>query len=362
MKVVKSSEEVDQLILQLTSKEFLGLQPILAGGFVAWLYQLETNSQEQIPEIITAYKNMKKIRETASIAGVNLNIITTVKYDFLSNYPYYDIDAWFKNTNDVWDINNPESVLITAEGERDLLKEMAIKIGFQDVKHQSLWANTLSRRIRSDNHEDKLQIIIRPYSSTEEILSSFDLDGCKIGWENGFFHLTDEFLESIQNRRIIINDNNWKSSEHFQRVQTALRAFKYHKRMGWPLSKDSLNKIFEVYQEVFSHKKYKVSVVKTTSLITKVSTGISSVLSKILPKMSPHMAHQISIYGQNKSVDVLKDFQMKLLDSFEIIVVQPDFESSMLPYFIGTGNYKIEKLVLAMMECESNNNSSTSKI
>ena len=359
MKIVKCSEEVNEAIRLFTSEQFLNLKPVIAGGFVAWLIEMDQSKPRKIVDVIAARKAYYKLShieilgETCQTFGV-----AALDIDILNKRDFGDVDSWFLTSNQIWG-KHPANLLVK-NTYRAGLEGIVSQIGYKDVRFQSLWANSLARPApgknssRKDAGDEILQIITQPYDSVESILESFDLLGCKVAWHKDHFWISEDFIDVAVSRRIKISQTYWNDSDYFQKIQTILRAFKYYKRTGMSFSQDAYEKAVQTFRDVIDSD-------FTKEMINKNNTGSSSFntqtvideLAKILPGMTPKLAHEITTYGHQTSRNMLEDLHSKLLNSFSLLMVQTEFKEEDLPFFIGSGWPRIEALVRGGMEYAS---------
>jgi len=350
VKIIKSGDITNQLILELTSAEFLNLSPVLAGGFVAWLFEISYNRPSKVGQALNAQRNLRKIDDIRNLSSVLPRRHNKINYPITYKTHYLDIDCWFLKSNDVWNPQSKWHPLVSDTTDKIKIQEAGMNLGFPSLTYKSEWAHTFARDIRADTGRDVLQIITREYENIDDILDVFDLDACKIAWHNGHFYATQEFLDTFKKKEIVISSGQWSKAHHVQKVHTVLRAFKYHKRTGYYLSEDSLDKVFRLYQDVLDHNITKAHITeKSTSIASVVINTIQTVFNPIVQTSGYNRLHSPA------PTNSIIDLHTRLLDSFEHLLVQPGFLEKMLPFFIGTGYENIDKQVAAAMEYMSGN-------
>ena len=335
---------VNNIIAEVTSEEFLNLEPVLAGGFVLWLYK---TSQGVFGEAQGALNALESVRSSFGINQLGQSYVGKTWYQIISQLRQSDIDSWFLSDNVIWDESHEFHGLVNSEVKLNT-HEAGSKVGFKSLEYESAWANTFSRIIRVDNHKDSLQVIKKEYKTITELLSNFDLDNCKIAWHNGEFYISDEFMEAHADGCLRFGEEHWKTAHHIQKVHSALRAFKYHKRTGLFLDHGSVDKLFVLYQEVLDHDVTKKHITGF-SITGKIVTS----LAKVVHTLSPRSAHALTTgYGANRrrNKSAIVQLHSKLLDSFDLLLIQPEFSSSMMMFFLNTGHAKIDKKVKGAME------------
>lgn len=352
MKIITCSDEVNEIVRLLTSQEFLNLNPVLAGGFIHWLFELAYTKPSKVSETLASIKNVNVMNEIMGLSEQSIRF-GYQNYRLINSFGYGDIDSWFLADNPIWQEGHDFRALVTPSVYKTEVHAAGTNIGFTHLKHQSEWAHTFERESRVTKGNTTLQVIMRMHKDIDEVLDSFDLDGCKIAWYQGQFYLTDEFMNAVRKGEIIIHDKHWERAHHFQRVQTAIRAFKYHRRTGRHLSKESVEKIFMLYQDVLEHPLTKKHIVRQNSGPISV---IANVFSKILPGMNAKSAHNIVTYGgggnamRRNGENLLVTQHRKLIGEFICFMTQKEFDDSMLAYFINSGVPSIDELVKVGMD------------
>lgn len=356
MKIITCSVEVNEIVELLTSREFLNLNPVIAGGFVHWLFELAYTKPLKVSETLASIRNVQKMNEIMGLSETSMRF-NYQNYRQINSFGYGDIDSWFLSNNPIWQEGNEYHNLVKPGVYKTEIHAIGSSLGFMHLRHESDWAYTFEKESKVSKKGTTLQVILKMHQTVEETLDSFDLNGCKIAWHDGKFYLTEEFMGAISRGRIEIHDDHWNRAHHFQKVQTALRAFKYHRRTGRPISKDSIEKIFELYQEVLEHPLTKKHIIKPANSPIAV---IANVFSKILPGMNAKSAHNIVTYGGSRAhnrnrggENLLVSQHRKLIGDFICFISQDEFDDSMLAYFVNSGVPAIDELVKVGMDYAS---------
>jgi hypothetical protein len=353
VKVLHCSDDINEIVKLLTSAEFLELDPVFAGGFVHWLFELAYSKPRKAQETLRSIKATQKMYQLANLSSGYVST-KNQKFTKLNPFLFGDIDTWFLAANDIWDENGSYYPMINVNAHKEDIRAAGSHMGFNKLTHQSQWAHSFERQNRGDGYSDKLQIIVKPHNDIAEVLATFDLDGCRIAWHDGSFYLSDEFMNATRAREIVINDDHWNNAHHFQRVQTTIRAFKYYRRTGMALSKPSVDRVFQLYQDVVAHPVTQNNVVSARKGPIAV---IANLFSGVLPSMNSKSAHMVSTYGghngRHNSKNVLERQHQIVISEFVSFMTQEHFDDTMLAFFVNSGIQELDDMVKVGMDYAS---------
>lgn len=193
---------------------------IIAGGFPLSVYMYYKLCKEEYLPIMTKY-------------------ILNRDMDYLK---YTDIDIWPLESLDNSFLK--EIFSNNAENTLDLNKDIKIK-----VTKKSKWANTISNTTPYKRMAD-IQFVKNYHKDPEELISTFDLDICKVAWSKGVLYVDEGADKDIENGTLSFGSNHKPGEETFlSRLYMSLRYMKYSKRYSLDPSPDICEYIFKTYLE-----------------------------------------------------------------------------------------------------------------
>lgn len=217
---INNSYVNDIISSQISYKNLLNEDLIIAGGFPLSVYMYYKLCKEEYLPIMTKY-------------------ILNRDMDYLK---YTDIDIWPLESLDNSFLK--EIFSNNAENTLDLNKDIKIK-----VTKKSKWANTISNTTSYKRMAD-IQFVKNYHKDPEELISTFDLDICKVAWSKGVLYVDEGADKDIKNGTLSFGSNHKPGEETFlSRLYMSLRYMKYSKRYSLDPSPDICEYIFKTYLE-----------------------------------------------------------------------------------------------------------------
>ena len=351
-------DKVNDLILDFIPEVVMQTNPIIAGGFARFLYITASNlsSYRKIKGNLELSAELKKYDEILFSDAGNRSTIDWLSQN-ISSFDFHDIDIWFLHDNKIWEKDNKYNEFVSRRecgmmSELDQARILHI--------HNSEWANTcmfikeLGSKIKNSPN---IQFIFgkndisdyRKLESIDFLLNSFDIDNVKVAWMNNKLFVADEFLEAEMAREIRINKDKdrWAKLSPQQRILTAIRVIKYAHRTGFDISKNSVDLIFEVYNEVISDPR----VLKCFA-----PSLLNSLISRVMPNRRRFPGRSGLGYSALFNAPNKEDFlscALVLLSSANLItfISQKHFDKeAYLPFFLGTNIEDLNKIISTNME------------
>lgn len=204
-------------------KELLTEDAIIAGGFPLAVYlKVESTKEDFLPLLLKKLTNPTRIGDGLS---------------------YTDIDIWAKSSSSNQILNNlidlnPVTPLQMSESSITLTKK-------------SKWANTFSVSTNNRSAFTKaVQFVKVRYQSPEDLISTFDLNICKVAWCNGSLFVSEEVMNDIRTGELSFSPNYDFGEQNFiTRVYRSLRFIKYAMRYNLEPSADICEYIFKTFAD-----------------------------------------------------------------------------------------------------------------
>jgi len=217
---INNSYVNDIISSQISYKSLLDEDLVIAGGFPLSVYMYYKLCKEEHLPIMTKY-------------------ILNRDMDYLK---YTDIDIWPLESLD----NSFLKEVFSNNAENTLpLNE---KINFRFTK-KSKWANTISNTTLDKRMAD-IQFVKNYHKNPDELISTFDLDICKVAWSKGVLYVDEGADKDIENGTLSFGSNHKYGEETFlSRLYMSLRYMKYSKRYSLDPSPDICEYIFKTYLE-----------------------------------------------------------------------------------------------------------------
>lgn len=182
-----------------------------------------------------------------ALTGVSEEIASVIKNNLITKplMKFSDIDLWLTKDSTskftplfrhVPNGSNP------SKGAKHPL-ELGLEISGQKIScvRWSDWANTYTI-YHNGNKGVKhvpIQCIVKPQSSTEDLISGFDLGICSVGIYRGEFIIHESLVNSLKEKEIRYNNrNSFENKPLGSRVFQSLRFFKYRTKTDFQFSKD----------------------------------------------------------------------------------------------------------------------------
>jgi len=214
----------DIISSQVPYKNLLNEDVIFAGGFPLSVYMVYALHREEYLSIVTRDILLK---------GAN-------------SLKYTDIDLWALhslNTPNLQEIfSNPpiSTKSFTVDGKESV-----------SLTKKSKWANTIGGK--SNTHKNvPIQFVKNPHNSPEELISTFDLNICKVAWSKGTLYVDSNAHNDFANSILTFGENyqDYKSEQPFvTALYRSLRYMKYAKRYTLDMSPEICEYIFNTYFE-----------------------------------------------------------------------------------------------------------------
>lgn len=182
-----------------------------------------------------------------ALTGVSEEIASVIKNNIITNplMKFSDIDLWLMKDSTskfaplfqhVPNGSNP------SKGAKHPF-ELGPEISGQKLScgRWSDWANTYTIYHNSNKgvKHVPIQCIVKPQSSTEDLISGFDLGICSVGIYRGEFIIHESLVNSLKEKEIRYNNrNSFENKPLGPRVFQSLRFFKYRTKTGFQFSKD----------------------------------------------------------------------------------------------------------------------------
>ena len=182
------------------SKEVLSTRPVIAGGYIISKL-FSTDPRKYVPEFkdIDSFLNKKYIYEDIDLFYLNGNSDSSKVNTLLKNDGYYDLyTSRFSNTYQRHD---------------------RVSIGSLE---------TYVKRI--------IQKITMKFEKIEDIFLSFDIDNCKVAYQDGFLYFTESFISSWQNKHLVYNKIVKDKESITDMVYQCSRFIKYLERYSLDIS------------------------------------------------------------------------------------------------------------------------------
>lgn len=182
-----------------------------------------------------------------ALTGVSEEIASVIKNNIITNpiMKFSDIDLWLMKDSTSKFVplfqHVPNGSNPSKKAKHPL--QLGLEISGQKLSCErwSDWANTYTT-FRSPNKGIKLvpiQCIVKPQSSTEDLISGFDLGICSVGIYRGEFIIHESLIDSLKEKEIRYNNrNSFENKSLGSRIFQAIRFFKYHTKTNFPFSKD----------------------------------------------------------------------------------------------------------------------------
>lgn len=221
----------------LDDEVLLGLQPVIAGGFVAALYGVlqQVDSSEHWEQL---YQRVQTEKYAAIDAA------------------FGDVDFYFLGDSPIWQspyrwlVSDylPAQVALYSEGSR---ARNPFGLYLPEVRSVSDWGIGYDRVAETGTL--RYQFMKQPKFSVEECLMGFDLINCSIAWHQNQLFVHKDFEEAFNAQEIRWNAD-WVALFHskdlYHRVFTMLRAFKYRDRLRFTLSAALLDEVEALCAEI----------------------------------------------------------------------------------------------------------------
>lgn len=194
---------------------------IIAGGFpLAVFLKVESTKEEFLP--LTVKKITTQGYERPQSNGLS----------------YTDIDIWIKSGS-----NN---AILNSLSDINPISPLSLGDSTFSCNRKSRWANTYS--VTSDNGSSyikNVQIVKNRYENAESLLSTFDLNICKVGWCNGELFVSEDVMKDVLSGEFSLNASYDFGDQNFvTRLYRSLRFIKYAKRYSLEPSSQICEYIF----------------------------------------------------------------------------------------------------------------------
>lgn len=206
-------------------KNLLTEDAIIAGGFPLAVYlKVESTKDDFLPLLI------RKINRPSKPYSTHNNELL-----------YTDIDIWVKN--------NSSNLLLNNLLEFDPISPIKINEISLRLTKKSKWANTFSTTCGQGlSFPNVMQFIKDKYQSPEDLISTFDLNICKVAWCNGDLFVDEEVMNEIRNCEFSFSPNYDFGNENFiTKIYRSLRYIKYAKRYNLEPSSNICEYIFKTF-------------------------------------------------------------------------------------------------------------------
>lgn len=347
------------------------MDPVIAGGFARWLYDLSKKTIIEINSIISAVESAKKLSDLHEMMKSEEREVADQKKFYLirsirapreSSYPdamskYGDVDLWFLSDSKIYNKDNRFYPFMDSEADIKVLDQLSRDVGYSNVCYRSSWALTIDRHISPFSRKETLQIITRKFDTIKDILDSFDLNLCKIAFYRGQFHIHDDYLAYENGADIDVQPNKWLSSKPIEKMKTAERAFKYFYRTGRPLSKSLTNNIFEIFKFIITidddavrEEKLKVQKARkhaqNLNNINTISMGaaVTQPLTMVVPTSYYEKVEE------SKEEIALRRQKNMLIEQIQTLLIQPNFDEKLLVFLLGAIDKSAQKSIMSAIK------------
>jgi hypothetical protein len=231
---------------RIIASELLGEDIIIAGGFPLSLYYFYLLNKEEYLEI--SKKNI---------------LSNPVDNDKKSILKYKDVDIWRSKELDNKFINS----LFDPSSNKYLksIDKIYDKYPFY-LRRNSCFANTfrLSSGKKSLEKEIEIQFISKTGTkecplTPESLISSFDLNICKVAWKDGVLYVHSDAHNAIINQSLCISEGYYMPDveDYSARLYKSSRYIKYGRRYDLEPSPELCEYIFKVFYESSDSDIYK---------------------------------------------------------------------------------------------------------
>ena len=182
-----------------------------------------------------------------ALTGVSEEIASVIKSNIITNplMKFSDIDLWLTegSTSKFAPLfqHVPNGSNPSKKAKHPLGEGLEISGQRLSCERWSDWANTYTA-FHNGNKGGKpvtIQCIVKPQSSTEDLISGFDLGICSVGIYRGEFIIHESLFDSLKEKEIRYNNRNSFGKKSLgSRVFQSLRFFKYRTKTGFQFSKD----------------------------------------------------------------------------------------------------------------------------
>lgn len=152
---------------------------------------------------------------------------------------YTDIDIWIKEGSSNQLLNNLAGYIPASPIDSENLSIRLIR--------RSKWANTFSVSSKDGIHVTKnVQIVKVKHKTPEDLISTFDLNICKVAWCDGTLFVSKDVINDIKSCELNFNSGyNFGEENFITKLYRSLRFIKYAKRYSLEPSQDICKYIFE---------------------------------------------------------------------------------------------------------------------
>lgn len=230
---INNSYVNDIISSQILSTDFLKEEVILAGGFPLSVYRAFEFQKPEYLDIL--------VKQISSKRPGNNGLV------------YSDIDVW-----PTISLGNCAIAELFSNSSRLNSNIIAGDYVFNIFK-QSRWANTaflysLNKKdntpAKQGNNRFALQFIKNAFNSPEELISSFDLNICKVAYYNESLYVDESAINDIASNSLSMSPNYVRSDKEFNsKLFFCIRYIKYAKRYNLDMSKEICEYIFNTYFE-----------------------------------------------------------------------------------------------------------------
>jgi len=225
---VEENSAINKIVREIYIPDCLSdKNPIIAGGSILHLYlHLKDEGSELYRRMLSEYEKWgrKSVLQNPTVT--------------------YTRNLWLEGDIDFW-LDSEEAineVIARAEATSELTKR----------REPSNWAASYIKRQRNhflgNCHE--VQIIRKPASSPESLISTFDIANAMIAWQNGKLYIDDRLDKAFADGLIRYVNNPFENKMTIaSKLFNALRLFKYAKKYSLSFSKEIDSVILGVYLE-----------------------------------------------------------------------------------------------------------------
>lgn len=380
---------IKDLVDRFVPGEVLQLNPVVAGGFAVWVFKtLELLDELNIDWPIFLESLDKKLNrrdllllgDHENVAGSNVAVIANDKKYFFS-INFNDVDLWFISDEERNRLHNERHYHYTEDHQNYIFSSekwfrvvhdkvsLVSKAGkrymeepFPNDKAEIVastdWANSYRVKFGSrnsgfsfvpeayrgifskDNREHyivNVQFIKQPIDSLEGLFSRFDMVNCSAAIYQNELHIDDSCMQAYAESKIIMNKEIEKSLL-LERMQRALRAFKYIRRYSLDVEDEYALELFHLYLEIFDHPL--IEKVKELSNSNGV-WGPAAVLSPPDSYVSLFKKGDVESPPENKLLYTIE----KLVNCFSAFVQLESFDPFWVSYFLNTEIKKIDEII-----------------
>lgn len=228
--IVIENKDAEKIVESIVPDVVLSMNPILAGGFITSIFEncIQQNKAAKIFDIFH-----KSGSQAFDFTG-------SVMHQLKQHLKFGDIDVWFTKDNKFLKTAKYKSI-ISSDGF----------LGFDSVLSSNFYSGRESRWARTYNYSSnelyfQVQFIKKTFDDVESLLSNFDIVNCQAAYYAGKFYFSEEFIENMKNKTIVINDS-FDDKSVMAKVWTLNRLFKYSERYNLEPSKELVDKIIDVF-------------------------------------------------------------------------------------------------------------------